>query len=182
MYVSPKKASEWSHAESWSFCRLQSCLLTQCKQPWHGGVPVLASFSLCDSVRCARRNVPQMPSKCSIIAPRGLRSKAPCKMWAMHSQPAMVDTAYWCGDVAVSSALPNCWSMVRATVINNDASHTPPSGFDNVVIFTQLDHFDHSGAPLFPGHFLSHLNNHTKNAHVAAHGAKVFCGPGHASC
>ena len=60
----------------------------------------------------------------------------------MHSQPALVDNAYWCGEVAASTAWPNCWAMVRATSLRTTSPatmpRTLPSGFVKAVILPNL--------------------------------------------
>ena len=46
--------------------------------------------------------------------------------WATHSHPDFVDRANWNGDVAASTAGPNCWAMVRATSLRMTSPATMP--------------------------------------------------------
>ena len=46
--------------------------------------------------------------------------------WATHSHPDFVDKANWNGDVAASTAGPNCWAMVRATNLRMTSPATMP--------------------------------------------------------
>ena len=77
-----------------------------------------------------------------VTAVRGFTSHNPWRTWAMHSHPAQVDSAYWCGDVAVLTPGPSCWAMVRATKRLNTSRdtipRTPPSGLVRTVIRPHL--------------------------------------------
>ena len=61
-----------------------------------------------------------------------------CNTCEMHSQPALVESAYWNGEVAASTAGPNCWATVLATshlmTSPTTIPRTPPSFFRRTVI------------------------------------------------
>ena len=76
-----------------------------------------------------------------LLTPVPALSTWPCaesSAWAMHSHPAWVESAYWCGVVADLTAGPNCWAIARATNQRITSPLTmprmPPSGFVRAVI------------------------------------------------
>ena len=61
-----------------------------------------------------------------------------CNTCEMHSQPALVESAYWNGEVAASTAGPSCWATVLATnrlmTSPTTIPRTPPSFLRRAVI------------------------------------------------
>ena len=73
-----------------------------------------------------------MPS-IEVTVASGLSSVNPCKACAMHSHPARVLNAYWCGAVAFSTVVAHCCAMVRLTKRRTMSPTTPrtqTSGLD----------------------------------------------------
>ena len=107
-------------------------MLAQGEERWHQGVPLLATFCLCDEVRCVGIVLPHVGGRLGIKkADKGQASAGPeaccCVKWCRRRQwmvpvgccsesamracttasvPARVDRAYWCGRQAWLILLP----------------------------------------------------------------------------
>ena len=144
-----------------------------CTTPWESS-PVLRRRATKHSDKRNCLTSSTLINPCIKVA-RSSASVKPWRMCAMHSQPAFVDNAYWCGEVAASTAFLNCWAMVRATNLPTTSPvtipRTPPSGLDGHP--AQLHHFADFG--ISPrANFSATLEEHVQCAHVAAQ-AQVFC-------
>ena len=83
-----------------------------------------------------KSNAPMPSTESTVLS--GLESVSTCKMWPIHSHPALVVRAYWNGAVACSTAGANSWAMVRDTsrLMKSPTTMplTPPDGFCRAVI------------------------------------------------